>query len=173
MTNRSQTVRLRRTSSFATDEALIRKVGDDVILSPRPSLDDIAKALGKGVRRDGGGCRSLTPKLHPSRLGGPGRRSIVVRAAPASQVAIRRTGLVSLHRARMVGLGRAPTVNTEDGDRRPLAQARERSRTVEIRCRLSAAGDFTLKRRCSIERVTIQVERHFISLFVGTHVALS
>ncbi|MCC7241186.1 MAG: antitoxin [Acidobacteria bacterium] len=36
MTNRSQAVRLPKQFQFATDEVLIRKVGDDVILSPRP-----------------------------------------------------------------------------------------------------------------------------------------
>jgi antitoxin VapB len=36
MTNRSQAVRLPKDFQFVTDEVLIRKVGDDVILSPRP-----------------------------------------------------------------------------------------------------------------------------------------
>lgn len=36
MTNRSQAVRLPKEFQFATDEVLIRKVGDDVLLSPRP-----------------------------------------------------------------------------------------------------------------------------------------
>lgn len=36
MTNRSQAVRLPKEFQFASDEVLIRKVGDDVILSPRP-----------------------------------------------------------------------------------------------------------------------------------------
>jgi antitoxin VapB len=36
MTNRSQAVRLPKDFQFATDEVLIRRVGDDVILSPRP-----------------------------------------------------------------------------------------------------------------------------------------
>jgi len=36
MTNRSQAVRLPKEFQFATGEVLIRKVGDDVILSPRP-----------------------------------------------------------------------------------------------------------------------------------------
>ena len=36
MTNRSQAVRLPKDFQFATDEVLIRKVGDDVVLSPRP-----------------------------------------------------------------------------------------------------------------------------------------
>ena len=36
MTNRSQAVRLPKDFQFTTDEVLIRKVGDDVILSPRP-----------------------------------------------------------------------------------------------------------------------------------------
>ena len=36
MTNRSQAVRLPKAFQFNTDEVLIRKVGDDVILSPRP-----------------------------------------------------------------------------------------------------------------------------------------
>jgi antitoxin VapB len=36
MTNRSQAVRLPKDFQFATNEVLIRKVGDDVILSPRP-----------------------------------------------------------------------------------------------------------------------------------------
>ena len=36
MTNRSQAVRLPKDFQFNTDEVLIRKVGDDVILSPRP-----------------------------------------------------------------------------------------------------------------------------------------
>lgn len=36
MTNRSQAVRLPKEFQFATEEVLIRKVGDDVILSPRP-----------------------------------------------------------------------------------------------------------------------------------------
>ena len=36
MTNRSQAVRLPKDFQFPTDEVLIRKVGDDVILSPRP-----------------------------------------------------------------------------------------------------------------------------------------
>ena len=36
MTNRSQAVRLPKDFQFATDEVLIRKVGNDVILSPRP-----------------------------------------------------------------------------------------------------------------------------------------
>jgi len=35
-TNRSQAVRLPKEFQFATDEVLIRKVGEDVILSPRP-----------------------------------------------------------------------------------------------------------------------------------------
>jgi len=38
MSNRSQAVRLPKEFQFATDEVLIRRVGDDVILSPRPSL---------------------------------------------------------------------------------------------------------------------------------------
>ncbi len=36
MTNRSQAVRLPKEFQFATDEVLIRRVGDVVILSPRP-----------------------------------------------------------------------------------------------------------------------------------------
>jgi len=36
MTNRSQAVRLPKEFQFDTDEVVIRKVGDDVILSPRP-----------------------------------------------------------------------------------------------------------------------------------------
>ena len=36
MTNRSQAVRLPKDFQFTTDEVLIRKVGVDVILSPRP-----------------------------------------------------------------------------------------------------------------------------------------
>ena len=36
MTNRSQAVRLPKDFQFETDEVLIRKEGDDVILSPRP-----------------------------------------------------------------------------------------------------------------------------------------
>jgi antitoxin VapB len=36
MTNRSQAVRLPKEYQFETDEVFIRKVGDDVILSPRP-----------------------------------------------------------------------------------------------------------------------------------------
>ena len=36
MTNRSQAVRLPKDFQFSTDEVFIRKVGDDVILSPRP-----------------------------------------------------------------------------------------------------------------------------------------
>ena len=36
MTNRSQAVRLPKDFQFATDEVLIRRVGDDVILSPKP-----------------------------------------------------------------------------------------------------------------------------------------
>jgi antitoxin VapB len=36
MTNRSQAVRLPKEFQFATAEVLIRRVGDDVILSPRP-----------------------------------------------------------------------------------------------------------------------------------------
>ena len=36
MTNRSQAVRLPKDFQFSTDEVLIRKVGDEVILSPRP-----------------------------------------------------------------------------------------------------------------------------------------
>lgn len=36
MTNRSQAVRLPKEFQFATDEVVIRKVGEDVILSPRP-----------------------------------------------------------------------------------------------------------------------------------------
>jgi antitoxin VapB len=36
MTNRSQAVRLPKDYQFETDEVFIRKVGDDVILSPRP-----------------------------------------------------------------------------------------------------------------------------------------
>ena len=36
MTNRSQAVRLPKHYQFETDEVFIRKVGDDVILSPRP-----------------------------------------------------------------------------------------------------------------------------------------
>ena len=36
MTNRSQAVRLPKDFQFATNEVLIRKVGDDVIFSPRP-----------------------------------------------------------------------------------------------------------------------------------------
>jgi antitoxin VapB len=35
MTNRSQAVRLPKEFQFATDEVVIRKVGEDVILSPR------------------------------------------------------------------------------------------------------------------------------------------
>ena len=36
MTNRSQAVRLPKEYRFSTDEVFIRKVGEDVILSPRP-----------------------------------------------------------------------------------------------------------------------------------------
>lgn len=36
MTNRSQAVRLPKEYQFDTDEVFIRKVGEDVILSPRP-----------------------------------------------------------------------------------------------------------------------------------------
>jgi antitoxin VapB len=36
MTNRSQAVRLPKDFQFATDEVLIRRVGEDVILSPKP-----------------------------------------------------------------------------------------------------------------------------------------
>jgi antitoxin VapB len=36
MTNRSQAVRLPKQYQFSTDEVFIRKVGEDVILSPRP-----------------------------------------------------------------------------------------------------------------------------------------
>ena len=36
MTNRSQAVRMPKEFQFATDEVVIRKVGEDVILSPRP-----------------------------------------------------------------------------------------------------------------------------------------
>jgi antitoxin VapB len=36
MTNRSQAVRLPKEYQFETDDVFIRKVGDDVILSPRP-----------------------------------------------------------------------------------------------------------------------------------------
>lgn len=36
MTNRSQAVRLPKDFQFATNEVLIRKVADEVILSPRP-----------------------------------------------------------------------------------------------------------------------------------------
>ncbi len=36
MTNRSQAVRLPKEYQFDTDEVFIRKVGDDVVLSPRP-----------------------------------------------------------------------------------------------------------------------------------------
>ena len=36
MTNRSQAVRLPKEYQFSTDEVFIRKVGEDVILSPRP-----------------------------------------------------------------------------------------------------------------------------------------
>lgn len=36
MTNRSQAIRLPKDFQFATDEVLIRRVGDEVILSPKP-----------------------------------------------------------------------------------------------------------------------------------------
>ena len=36
MTNRSQAVRLPKEYQFETDEVFIRKVGEEVILSPRP-----------------------------------------------------------------------------------------------------------------------------------------
>lgn len=36
MTNRSQAVRLPKEYQFDTEEVFIRKVGEDVILSPRP-----------------------------------------------------------------------------------------------------------------------------------------
>ena len=36
MTNRSQAVRLPKEYQFSTNEVFIRKVGEDVILSPRP-----------------------------------------------------------------------------------------------------------------------------------------
>jgi len=36
MTNRSQAVRLPKDFQFTTDEVLIRKDGEDVVLSPRP-----------------------------------------------------------------------------------------------------------------------------------------
>jgi antitoxin VapB len=36
MTNRSQAVRLPKEYQFETDEVFIRRVGEDVILSPRP-----------------------------------------------------------------------------------------------------------------------------------------
>ena len=37
MTNRSQAVRLPKEFQFSTQEVFIRKVGDEVILSPRPT----------------------------------------------------------------------------------------------------------------------------------------
>ncbi|MGH9256349.1 MAG: antitoxin [Vicinamibacterales bacterium] len=37
MTNRSQAVRLPKEFQFDSDEVFIRKVGEDVILSPRPT----------------------------------------------------------------------------------------------------------------------------------------
>jgi len=37
MTNRSQAVRLPKEFQFDTDEVFIRKEGEDVILSPRPT----------------------------------------------------------------------------------------------------------------------------------------
>ena len=37
MTNRSQAVRLPKDYQFATDEVFIRKEGEEVILSPRPT----------------------------------------------------------------------------------------------------------------------------------------
>ena len=37
MTNRSQAVRLPKEYQFTTDEVFIRKEGEEVILSPRPS----------------------------------------------------------------------------------------------------------------------------------------
>ena len=37
MTNRSQAVRLPKEFQFSTREVFIRKVGDEVILSPRPT----------------------------------------------------------------------------------------------------------------------------------------
>jgi antitoxin VapB len=37
MNNRSQAVRLPKDFQFKTDEVFIRKVGADVVLSPRPS----------------------------------------------------------------------------------------------------------------------------------------
>jgi len=37
MTNRSQAVRLPKEFQFETDEVFIRKVGEEVILSPRPA----------------------------------------------------------------------------------------------------------------------------------------
>ena len=37
MTNRSQAVRLPKEYQFSTDEVFIRKEGEEVILSPRPS----------------------------------------------------------------------------------------------------------------------------------------
>jgi antitoxin VapB len=37
MNNRSQAVRLPKEFQFQTQEVFIRKVGDDVVLSPRPS----------------------------------------------------------------------------------------------------------------------------------------
>ena len=52
MTNRSQAVRLPKEFQFATDEVLIRKVGDDVILSPRARDWKIVPGVGAGgVRR--------------------------------------------------------------------------------------------------------------------------
>ena len=52
MTNRSQAVRLPKEFQFATDEVLIRKVGDDVILSPRPRDWRVVPGVGAGgVRR--------------------------------------------------------------------------------------------------------------------------
>ena len=42
MTNRSQAVRLPKDFQFDTDEVLIRKVGNDVILSPRPKIGGVS-----------------------------------------------------------------------------------------------------------------------------------
>ena len=119
MTNRSQAVRLPKDFQFATDEVLIRKVGDDVILSPRPRdwrsylesapvASDGVHGRGRGPARPGTGglmprfmldtdtCSYIMKRSHPlvlKRLQAvPGRRRLHV-GRHQSGAAVRRRGV--------------------------------------------------------------------------------
>ncbi len=69
MANRSQAVRLTKEFQFATDEVLTRKVGDDVILSPRPKdrrrYLETAPVASDSFMAEGGSARPGTRAVMP------------------------------------------------------------------------------------------------------------